>query len=587
MVFLPSAIILAAYVVLVQEKNKSLSAEEFESLLKNQWILVSMVGGERADREEVFRGISERTGLRVTLISRDGKVVSDSSAGGELEYHGDRPEIKGAFAGRPGMAVRQSDTTGIPTIYYAESLGPGLALRVAYPAEYYQRQEKALFGQTFGGLCALAAAAAAYALLAFRRSGRTMRELGKAVEAARTGEDPAATFGNECLDGALHSLSAATRRLRELDEERAALNRRLEYVLDNISDGVILFRGDDILYSNASAARVLGASVPGSVSGASDPALITLLESLATGAASGQLRTCGKIIAVSVTGEGTGSHGGEGKVAILHDLTDREKYGLYKADLIGNISHELKTPLAVLLAASEVTLKEPGMPEHVRTGFLETIRRNVLRLSAILGDLDYLHRLESVDDAAGAESDLAEAVADGADAAAIEGKTLEREISGGRVALYGPHVTSVVANLVANANRYSTDDLVRLRAVAAGGTVTFEVEDGGPAVPVSERERIFERFYSLSKSRNRDKSGSGLGLSIVKHIAMIYDGEAKALGNSRGGNTFRVTLRERRRLLDGAAGDPKGAVPGGAGVEEMAGAAGSRADAGPDYSGKP
>ncbi|MDR1041419.1 MAG: PAS domain-containing protein [Deltaproteobacteria bacterium] len=554
LIFLPAAIILAAGAVLVQEKNKALSAEQFEALLKNQWLLVSMLDGREGGRETYGR-IAAGTGLRITLVSAAGEVLYDSSAAdGRLESHSDRAEIKGAFAGSPTMAMRRSESTGVPTIYFADRLDAETALRVAYPAEYYERQERALLGQTLGGLCVLAAAVAAFALLAYRRASMTMRELGEAVDVARKGGEAAASFGNECLDGALNSLSGATRRLRELDRERAALNRRLEYILENIRDGVILFRGDEILYSNASAARVLGAEVPGAVSEAGDPAIITVLEALATREAAGELRAGGRVIAVSVAGEGDRDDGmaqngreGEGRVVILHDLTDREKYDIYKSDLAGNISHELKTPLAVILTASEVTIREPGMPEETRMGFLETIRRNVLRLSAILDDLNYLQRLETVDEAAGAEADLEAAMTEAKENAGSNGKKVVLATDGETVAVYGPHLESVAANLIANAVKYSDGDTVNVRAAAANGTVTIEVEDGGPAIPASERERIFERFYSLSKSRNREKSGSGLGLSIVKHIAMIYDGEAVVLDNARGGNTFRVSLKERRR----------------------------------------
>jgi two-component system phosphate regulon sensor histidine kinase PhoR len=639
LIFVPAALMLAAGTILFQEKNKALSADQFESLLKNQWLLVSLLEAQGAADGEAFRKIADGTGLRISLIRSDGEVLFDTSSDGSLESHADRPEIKAAFAGKPTMAMRRSGTTGTATIYYAEKLASGSALRVAYPAEYYEREERALLSHAFGGLCALAAAAAAFALLVSRRAALTMRELGRAVEAARGGGEAEASFGSECLDGALNSLSAATRRLRELDAEREALNRRLEYILANISDGVILFRGEDILYSNPSAERVLGAEIPRAVSEAGDPALITLLERLATGGDGGRILAGGRQLSVSVAGEGAGppdeppgagqAESG-GRVVILHDLSDQEKYGIYKSDLVSNISHELKTPLAVILTASEVTLKDPGMPEDRRAGFLETIRRNVLRLSAILDDLNYLQRLETVDEAAGAEADLSEAMSEALseakDLEGYSGKKIELESDGGNVAIYGPHLVSVAANLLANAVKYSKDDLVRAKAVSGGGTVTIEVEDGGPPIPPAERERIFERFYSLSRSRNRDKSGSGLGLSIVKHIAMIYDGEAAVFENGRGGNTFRVRLKERGRLspeedesrpegpespggapdragpsAPAAAPGPSGASPvgpqadgpgaedgGGKGSGEAGGQGGQGGGStGPDYSGKP
>ena len=63
--------------------------------------------------------------------------------------------------------------------------------------------------------------------------------------------------------------------------------------------------------------------------------------------------------------------------------------------------------------------------------------------------------------------------------------------------------------------------------------------------PAAERERIFERFYTLSKSRHRAQAGSGLGLAIVKHIARVYKGEAFLVETEEGGNCFVVRLLEK------------------------------------------
>ena len=64
----------------------------------------------------------------------------------------------------------------------------------------------------------------------------------------------------------------------------------------------------------------------------------------------------------------------------------------------------------------------------------------------------------------------------------------------------------------------------------------------GPKIAEKERDRIFERLYTVSKSRSN--SGFGLGLSIVKHTAFMYGGKAKVFENDNGGNTFKITLYE-------------------------------------------
>ena len=72
----------------------------------------------------------------------------------------------------------------------------------------------------------------------------------------------------------------------------------------------------------------------------------------------------------------------------------------------------------------------------------------------------------------------------------------------------------------------------------------IEVADMGPQIAEKERRRICERFYTVSKSRKN--SGFGLSLSIVKHIAFMYGGSAKVYANDNNGNTFKITLYERK-----------------------------------------
>ncbi|MCK5879151.1 MAG: sensor histidine kinase, partial [Holophagae bacterium] len=124
------------------------------------------------------------------------------------------------------------------------------------------------------------------------------------------------------------------------------------------------------------------------------------------------------------------------------------------------------------------------------------------------------------------------------------GKTLHCNGTDETVFIQREHLESLLANLIDNAVRYSYGDTVTVNMERSGKTVTISVSDEGPVIPAEQRERIFERFYTISRSRNRQKGGTGLGLSIVKHIATLYKGAVSVAENDRGGNTFTVTLRE-------------------------------------------
>jgi two-component system phosphate regulon sensor histidine kinase PhoR len=215
LIFLPAALALVFGLALVQQKNKDISAAQFEDQLRNQWQLVSIIQGSAPD-SEILKQVGRRLGLRVTLIDRQGSVVFDSGTQEEIsEDHSQREEIRNAFLGVPTMAARRSSTTGVYTIYYADRLSPDLVLRVAYPADYYQRQAGALLAQTFSGLVALVIGVAIFALIVSRSTSQTLRELSQAVTDAKNGSLVMPAFGSEPLDGALYSLSAVTRELKE------------------------------------------------------------------------------------------------------------------------------------------------------------------------------------------------------------------------------------------------------------------------------------------------------------------------------------------------------------------------------------
>jgi len=538
LVFLPAAAILVFSLALIQQKNLELGAAQTEKMMKNQWLFASLLIGDEAGRSE-FRRLSEEMGLRVTLVDRAGRVVFDSEVREDIiESHKDREEIRSALLGVPSLVRRRSRMTGTGTVYYAEALPDARILRVAYPAEYLDGQAVALLTQALAGLVILVALAAVFALLTARRFGAVLDELGRAVSEAQEGGTELPSFNNESVDRALYSLSAAVRELKLSSLRNAELGRRLDYILNNISEGVILFEGDRIIYHNQRAREILNSELPVNVSLADRPELITVLKGLTSGAAR-EMRLGGRIVAVDR------AESGSGRLTLLHDISDREKYSDYKSELVGNVSHELKTPLTLIMAAAEVLVKDPETPRPVQEKFLNTIHKNARRLDALLEDLIFLHRLESLVVSETAAADLEDILSEIKDLADPGDKRVTYDFDSGTARIHSTHLLSLLTNLIGNAVKYSTGRTVEVTARKTENTLEIMVADEGPAIPAGERERIFERFYSLSESRNRGQSGSGLGLAIVKHIARQYNGRAVVADNEYGGNTFRVTLVEK------------------------------------------
>ena len=537
LIFIPAALALMAGISGMQQKNSDVSAAQFEKLLKNQWRLVSLLQGT-AESQAALAALADSARLRVTRIRPDGQVLFDSATSGGLESHKDREEIRSALAGVPAMVTRYSHSTNEHTIYYAEKLPNGDVLRVAYPAEYYREQQKALLRQTSVSLAALVVAVLAFALLVSRRSSGTFKRLSLAVDAARRGETDLPSFDSEELDSALYSLSVVTRELKASSDENSNLNSRLEYILNTINEGVLLLAGSQVVYHNRRASEILNYAIPRDLTSITNKEMIDLFASFNT-SKSFELRMDQRVISVDQT------HSGDTRLVILHDISDQERYSGYKSDLVGNISHELKTPLNLIMTTAEVITKDASMPRQILEKFLTTIYKNTQRLNDLIDNLMFLHELENSQRSNTEEIDLDDILSEFKVLLDAHNKSISYSYDPVTVRICGTHLLSILTNLVSNAVNYSNGEHIAVDIKKRESTLQIRVSDAGPEIPAAERERIFERFYSLSKSRNRNNSGSGLGLAIVKHIARLYNGQARVTSNEHGGNTFVVRLVEK------------------------------------------
>ena len=215
-------------------------------------------------------------------------------------------------------------------------------------------------------------------------------------------------------------------------------------------------------------------------------------------------------------------------VLVLENVTDLHDARRARTDLVGNVSHELRTPLTAARALAETlerALAERGGSAGDRDlGFATQLVTEIDRLGRIVDRLLRLSRLEAADDAfeiapLATEALLRDAVSRIAPLADARGVRLD--VGGAAPALRADRerLLEVLSNLLDNALRASPrGGVVTLSAVGEGDEVRIEVTDEGPGILPSERERIFERFYTGDEARPAGLAGSGLGLAIARHI---------------------------------------------------------------------
>ncbi len=235
--------------------------------------------------------------------------------------------------------------------------------------------------------------------------------------------------------------------------------------------------------------------------------------------------------------------------------------------LLGSVTHDLRTPLASITAATS-SLLEPGVQwsEVERREFLESIDRSADRLNRLVGNLLDLSRLEA--GVAQPEKDwypIGDAIATVLDRLDLTGQTRDRRIvvdvadDVPLVPMDHGQIEQVLTNLLENAIKYSpVDSAIRVQARVMGSPPELEtrVSDQGIGIPASELHAIFDKFYRVQHVRlpwasARPPTGTGLGLAICNNIVRAHGGRIWAESTPDQGSTFIFTLPVPTGMPDG------------------------------------
>jgi two-component system, OmpR family, phosphate regulon sensor histidine kinase PhoR len=334
---------------------------------------------------------------------------------------------------------------------------------------------------------------------------------------------------------------------RALDSMRASLKEsfgvltadrnKLAAIFDGLTDAVMVvdFEGP-VRFSNSSAARLLDAS-------GRPPQLVLpqLHRASEVGfAAHPAMRIGDRAYALSAR-----SLPDERAVlAVLRDRTDELRRELAEADFVSNAAHELRNPLAGISGAIEVLQSGAKNEPRDRDHFLARLADDADRMSRLTQSLLTLARVESRGAAESEVVDVPAAIRDVV--AAVEAPphvALEVEVEPDLCATGDPTLLrQVMIGLLTNAFKNTPPPgTVTVRGRHDGeAEVTLEVVDTGTGIPAAEIERVFERFYRRTESRNQE--GFGLGLAIARRMVDVMGGRIGAESVEGQGSTFWVRL---------------------------------------------
>lgn len=239
--------------------------------------------------------------------------------------------------------------------------------------------------------------------------------------------------------------------------------------------------------------------------------------------------------------------------AIHRELNRLNKIENYRKEFIGDISHELKTPIFAIQGFVETLLNGALHDDEVNEVFLKKTMRNVNRLIFLTNDLMEISKLET-GELKSSKSDvyLRDIVLDVMESLQYKAQKEEIEIrlkdfsKNLQVRVDRNQIKQVLINLIENGMKYNRAggyvEIGTDESAAKEGKVVLYVRDNGIGIDPDDLDRVTERFFRVDKSRSREKGGTGLGLAIVKHIIEAHGEKLFIESKPDLGSTFSITL---------------------------------------------
>jgi two-component system phosphate regulon sensor histidine kinase PhoR len=506
------------------------------------------------------------SGVRVTVITSDGKVLADSQSDtSTMENHAGRPEIRDALANGEGQSIRHSVTLNRDLLYYAARLpaagGPPVVLRFALPAQAPDEElwdfRRRLWLSSFVMLLVTGVVSLLISRSFSDRVDRLTRfSLRVAegdfrpIEADRSGDDM------ETLAASLNETAARLdRTIRTLTEERNLSSA----ILGSMVEGVAVVNASErLVFANPGFAEILGLDVPPQ----SGRALVevvrqTELIEAVRRVLKGEPRVEAEIVTgtlrqrfFAATVASVHAADASGAIIVLHDITELRKLERVRRDFVANVSHELRTPLTAIQGFSETLLAGALDDPQNRVRFLEIILEHSKRLARLTDDLLMLSKMDAdrlnLEISRLSVSQFVESCVETTQRPAAE-KDLRVSVNLAQclpdIAADRRRLAEILQNLLDNAIQYTPPGgQIMVSASADSDEVTFTVSDTGIGIPQADQPRIFERFYRVDVARSREVGGTGLGLAIAKHLVEVHGGRIWMDSEVGQGSQFHFTV---------------------------------------------
>lgn len=493
---------------------------------------------------------------RLSIINADGTVGYDSYEDNTaLENHLDRPEVAKAFESGYGESKRFSDTLGEETFYCAVALNDGTVLRLA-------QTTSSIYSLFLKILPLVLLTLAAVALLAYVAAMQVTQRIVEPINKLdlEQNEDEIKTY-----DELIPFVRTILAQKQEIKSQLSIVESHattITAITQSMGEGLLLLdAGGRIISVNRSALSAFsqhGDFVDRHIlEFTRDPDILSEINAVIAG----ETQHNRKVITL-----GSGSltrqyemltspvHSPDrliGVVVLLLDITDRILAEQQRREFSANVSHELKTPLTTISGYAEMIstgmVHQPDIPV-----FSGKIRDEASRLLNLIEDIIRLSELDEAKGKQGFEpfnlTSMAQNVTESLKPEADK-RSIVMTVTGDELEVVGnPRMLDeLLYNLIDNAIKYNRPcGAVDVDITRTNDMAHISVHDSGIGIAPADRERVFERFYRVDRSRSKKTGGTGLGLAIVKHIAGYHDGTVALHSQENVGTTIEVSIPLRQ-----------------------------------------
>jgi two-component system phosphate regulon sensor histidine kinase PhoR len=537
-------------VSLRQVMEQSLRTQAEESLLSEARLLAAHLSTtpNPASWQEIARRDAAAAGAEVAIFDSQGKLVASSNAeAGEPAAL--PPEVDDVLhQHQPLGRARRGGT-----VYVAVPAGSSVVRLGAYsPTDMPTPVHVLRRGIILASLLSLMVATLLAAVLAQRAAKRLARIVVFANRIASGDLSARVEEGNlDEISAVAHALDVTASRLEHSFHALESSRSELTALLDSMQEAVIAINPQgQVSWCNAVMQRIALSPVQEGralVHSIRDPDVLSSVAAALTQRQASRRRAIsvspGKIFEVNAA-----PMPGGGAVAVLHDVSEKERSETTRRDFVANVSHELRTPLTCITGYVETLLDDRSLSSQARE-FLMIILKNASRMNRLTEDLLALASVESGDYKLNLHKIQASALVEEA-VASLTGMVLDSaltlevgEATDDPVNADIDALSQVFGNLVENAMKYGkAGGRVRVGARRQEKMIEFYVQDFGPGIAYEHVSRIFERFYRVDKARSRESGGTGLGLAIAKHIVHAHGGDIRCESELGFGATFLFRL---------------------------------------------